>query len=99
MNFNRKVVSIVAAITVASALSIPAASSSSAADCRYDKWGSNSWSGQKYNCNDGTTMTIKPQWGNSDRAPKNSWERWNGKDSRGNTYGCTYSRWSGWDCR
>lgn len=74
-----------------------------AADCRYDKWGSSQWKGQKYKCPDGSSMYIKPppissnSW---DSTPENSWERWNGTDNLGNRYNCTWDQWSGrWKCR
>lgn len=69
-----------------------------AADCRYDKWGSSKWTGQKFNCTDGQSLTIRPPYGSATRTP-NSWDTWQGQDSLGNSYRCNYSKWSGWSCR
>ena len=72
-------------------------------DCRYDRWGSSSWNGQKYRCNDGSSLYIKPQYGYMDdwnSTPKNSWETWRGRDSYGNSYRCKWNEWKReWKCR
>jgi hypothetical protein len=77
---------------------IAAASPAQAASCSYDKWGSNKYTGQRFNCSDGQSLTIRPPYGFSDRIP-NSWDTWQGQDSRGNSYGCNYSKYVGWSCR
>lgn len=78
------------------------AAPASAADCRYDQWGSSQWKGQKYKCRDGSSLYIKPPLGGNDwnSIPDNSWDRWRGTDSYGNGYNCTWDQWrSSWKCR
>jgi hypothetical protein len=72
-------------------------------NCRYDKWGSSQWQGQKYKCPGGNSMFIRPPLGGSsswNSTPNNSWETWKGTDNFGNRYNCT---WDGirqsWRCR
>lgn len=100
-----KAVSRAAAILGATTLAMAAiaiAQPAQAADCRYDKWGSSQWKGQKYTCPDGTSMYIKPPSysGNSwDSSPRNSWEKWGGTDNYGNRYNCTWDTWrNAWKC-
>lgn len=88
-----------AAVAILAGMSVPA----QAADCKYDRWGSSQWSGQKYKCPDGSSMYIKPpsysgdSW---DSTPSNPWNKWQGKDNQGNRYDCTWDNWrKSWKCR
>lgn len=100
MNARTRTATIAAAAITFAVLGISVSAPASAADCSYNKWGSNKWSGQRYDCPNGNGMYIKPPIGsNSNSAPK-PWQSWQGTDDRGNGYDCYYSRFSRtWDCR
>jgi hypothetical protein len=60
---------------------------SASVSCRQSNFGT-SYFGQKYNCNDGTSMTIKPNLNGRYTDP---WSSYRARDSYGNTYTCRYS--------
>ena len=72
-------------------------SAQAADNCKADRFGSNSFSGLKFRCPDGGTLTIKPDLRGSYTNP---WTTYNAKDNYGNTTRCKYNNiWKRYDCK
>lgn len=101
MKMSTKVIVALAALGVAIPGIVVSAPAANAYDCQYNKWGSNRWDGQRFDCNDGSSMYIRPPLGGSyNSTPRYSWETWQGRDTYGNNYNCNYQSFSRyWDCR
>jgi hypothetical protein len=80
-----------AAIALLTGIAIAAAPAASADTCRESVFGSSLF-GKKFNCPDGTSMTIKP---NLSGLYTDSFSRYSGRDNYGNTYNCKYNSFSG----
>lgn len=96
-NFKTRVIAVALATGTVALVGIAIAGPAEAANCMYDKWGSSKYTGQKFNCNDGQSLTIRPPHGSANRTP-NSWDTWQGQDSLGNSYRCNYGKYAGWRC-
>jgi hypothetical protein len=97
-NFKTRVIAVAVALGTFALTGLVIAGPADAANCTYDKWGSSKWSGQKFNCYDGQSLTIRPPFGSTD-GTSNSFGSSPGRDSQGNNYRCTYGRYSGWVCK
>jgi hypothetical protein len=81
---------VAATVVVLAGGALVMAPSASAATCRESSFSSSMFS-KKFNCSDGSSMTVRPNISGSYDDP---FSRYSGRDNYGNSYSCKYSSFS-----